>query len=180
MIKIPARDNLIMRSLTKSDAQKVFTTVDNNRTYLREWLPWVDATGSPTVTENVIAEWAAEYENKTDVVLGIFEQGEYIGNIGLHRIKSADNSGMIGYWLTASHQGRGIITDCVRALVSFGFHTLELNRIYIYCASANKKSRAIPERLGFVQEGVLQDGEYVNGTYYDRIVYSMVRRNWDN
>jgi len=177
-MQITVRDNLTMRSLTKSDAQKVYTAVDNNRAYLREWLPWVDTTTSPAVIENVVAEWAAEYENKTDIVLGIFEHGEYIGNIGLQRMKSANNSGMIGYWLAESYQGRGIMADCVRALVDFGFRTLELNRIYIYCALPNKKSRAIPERLGFVQEGVLQDGEYVNGVYYDLVVYGMVRRNW--
>jgi len=169
-----------MRSLTKDDALEVYAVVDSNREYLREWLPWVDTTDSPIVTENVIAEWATEYENKTDVILGIFEKGEYLGSIGLHGMKTANNSGMVGYWLAENHQGRGIMSDCVRALVNFGFHTLELNRIYIYCASENTKSRAIPERLGFLQEGMLQDGEYVNGTYYDRVVYGMVRRNWRN
>jgi len=179
MMQIFVRDNLVMRSLEKCDASKVYGAVDSNRAYLRAWLPWVDATDSPAVTENVIQEWENEYENKTDIVLGIFEQGEYIGNIGLNDLKKQNNSGMVGYWLAESHQGRGIITDCTRALVNYGFQTLELNRIYIYCASENVKSRAIPERLGFVQEGVLQDGECLYGKYHDLVVYGMVRRNWD-
>jgi len=167
-----------MRSLEKSDAPTVYTAVDNNRAHLRPWLPWVDATNAPAVTKSGITSWEKDYANKTDIVLGIFVGGEYAGNIGLHSIKSANNSGMIGYWLTESHQGRGIISDCTRTLVSYGFNNLELNRIYINCASKNIKSRAIPERLGFVHEGTMQDAEYVNGVYYDLIVYGMVRRDW--
>jgi len=85
---------------------------------------------------------------------------------------------MIGYWLAQNHEGRGIITDCTRAMVNYGFNTLKLNRIYIHCASENIRSRAIPERLGFIQEGVLQDAECVNGVYHDLIVYGMVKRKW--
>jgi len=174
------RDNLVMRSLQKSDALKVYATVDSNRNYLRTWLPWVDASDSPTVTEDAIATWEKNYDNKTGVALGIFEHGEYIGNIGLHDIKRSNHSSAIGYWLAESHQGRGIISDCVSALVNFGFHTLDLNWIYIHCAAGNKKSRAIPERLGFAQEGTFQDGECLYGVFHDLIVYGMVKRNWKN
>jgi len=167
-----------MRSLLGSDASTVYRVVDNNRAYLRKWLPWVDSTDSPAVTESVIASWEKDYDNGNDVVLGIFENGKYVGNIGLHSIKRPNRSGMVGYWLSENAQGRGIVTDCVRALMDFGFGTLDLNRIYVYCAADNTKSRAIPERLGFVQEGTLQDGEHLYGVYHDLIIYGMVKRNW--
>lgn len=175
---IYVRANLMMRSLAKSDVSKVFAVVDNNRDYLRTWLPWVDATDEPAVIENVIASWETDYENKRDVVLGIFENGDYIGNIGLHDLKHHNRSGMVGYWLAENRQGRGIITDCVRKLTDFGFNTLGLNRIYIHCAEENIKSRAIPERLGFVQEGILQDGECLYGIFHNLVIYGMVKRNW--
>ena len=167
-----------MRSLTKADVPEVYAVVDSNRAFLRTWLPWVDGTDSPAVTEKVIAEWEKDFENKSDIVLGIFENGEYIGNIGLHDLKSRNRSGMVGYWLAENRQGRGIMTDCVRELVNFGFDTLDLNRIYIHCAGGNKKSRAIPERLEFVHEGTLQDGECLYGTFHDLDVYGMIKRNW--
>jgi len=178
-MQISVRENLVMRTLTKQDATSVYTAVDSNRQHLRTWLPWVDGTDSPSITENVIAIWEKEYENKTDITMGIFEGDKYVGNIGLHGLKSPNNSGMIGYWLSEACQGRGIVTDCVRALINLGFYKLNLNRIYINCAKENKKSRAIPERLGFVKEGTLQDGEYVNGVYYDLIVYGKLSRNWN-
>ena len=126
---ISVRDGLIMRSLSQNDASKVYAVVDNNRNYLRTWLPWVDGTDSPAVTENVIASWEKDYEKKSDVILGIFANGEYVGNIGLHDLKRPNRSGMVGYWLAENCQGRGIITDCVRALTDFGFQMLGLNGI---------------------------------------------------
>lgn len=175
---ISVREKLIMRSLSKNDASEIYTLVNNNRAYLRTWLPWVDVTNSPVVTETVIGSWEKDFENKQDIVLGIFENGSYIGNIGLHNLKNSERGGMIGYWLAENNQGRGIITDCVRALINFGFYTLGLNRIYIHCAAENKKSRAVPERLGFVQEGTLQDGTLLYGAFHDLIVYGLVKRRW--
>jgi predicted acetyltransferase len=173
------RDNLFMRSRNKNDASKVYEVIDNNRNYLRKWLPWVDGTDSIAVIENVITEWEKNFNEKGEIVLGIYERGEYIGNIGLHDIKKHNRSGMIGYWITEKQQGRGIITDCVRAIANLGFHMLDLNRIYLYCTTENEKSKAIPERLGFVQEGTLQDGECLYGVFYDFYVYGMVKRNWN-
>ena len=180
MMLIFVRDNLIMRSLEKSDANKVYAVVNSNRDYLRNWLPWVDGIDSPADYENIIATWKKDCDNKNDIILGIFDCGKYVGNIGLHDLKSSNHSGMIGYWLAEDHQGRGIISDCVRALVDFAFHTLTLNRIYIHCAVDNKKSRAIPERLGFIQEGRLQDGECLYDVFHDLIIYGMVKSNWNN
>jgi len=174
------RKNLIMRTLSMSDVSAVYGVVDINRAYLRKWLPWVDSTDSPAVTESVIASWEKDYDNGNDVVLGIFENGKYVGNIGLHSLKRPNRSGMVGYWLSENAQGRGIVTDCVRALMDFGYGTLDLNRIYVHCAADNTKSRAVPEKLGFVQEGILQDGEHLYGVYHDLIIYGMVKRNWQH
>lgn len=177
-MKIHVRTDIVMQTLIPGDAGEVFKVINKNRSYLRTWLPWVDGTDSPEAVKNVAALWEKERESGTDLVLGIFKSGQYIGNIGLHDIKRSNNSGMIGYWLSENEQGKEIMTDCVRILADYGFSTLSLNRIYIYCAVKNLKSRAVPERLGFVLEGILQDGEFLYGEYFDLAVYGVVKRNW--
>ena len=175
---IQVRKDLCIRNLTEKDAIDVFETIDQNRTYLRKWLPWVDGTASHTTVAEVISFWEAERQNGSGEIYGIFLNDRYIGNIGLHDMKKPNRSGMIGYWLSQRYQGNGIMTDCVRVLINRGFYTLNLNRIYIHCATPNRKSRCIPERLGFTQEGVLQDGENLYGEYFDLVVYGLVKRNW--
>lgn len=175
---IYVRPGIGMRTMDRSSAQEVFDIIDLNRAYLRRWLPWADGTESSDIIKNVFGSWEKQREAGTDLVLGIFKNGKYIGNIGLHDMKKQNNSGMIGYWLAEKEQGSGIMTDSVRTLAHYGFSKLGLNRIYIHCASKNLKSRAIPERLGFVLEGRLQDGECLYGKYFDLMVYGTVKRNF--
>lgn len=176
---IKVRENLEMRTRTPDNADEVYAVVDSNRAYLRKWLPWVDGTDNVSVIEKVIASWEKEREAGTDYVFGIFKDSLYIGNIGLHDMKKTNKSGMIGYWLAENEQGGGIMTDCVRCLVNYGFDSLFLNRIYIHCADSNARSRAIPERLGFVLEGVLRDGECLYGKYFDLAVYGITKSEWE-
>ena len=173
---IQVRNNLIMRILTPADAGEVFSLIDRDREYLRQWLPWVDSTDSVGGRERTIAKWESKYAAGSDVILGIFKDERYIGNIGLHDIK--DGTAEIGYWLAEGEQGQGIMTDCVRALMSYGFRELELERIFIQCAQENTKSRGIPERLGFRETGRKKDAENLSGNAVDYIQYDMTRQDF--
>jgi len=69
------------------------------------------------------------------------------------------------------------MTLAVMEMLSIGFNDFSLNRIEIQCAIENTKSRAIPERLGFIQEGILRSSEKVNGQYFDHAVYGLLRND---
>ena len=175
---IKVRENLELRARVPEEAEENFALIDKNREYLRKYLPWVDNTRSPDDTRRTIEGWQKEFKEKSNIVLGIYLADKNIGNMGLHDINRKNNCAEIGYWLAEDYQGQGIITDCVLALTGYGFNELELNRIFICCVVENKKSRAVPERLGYIQEGILQDGECLYGVYHDKVIYGMVRRNW--
>ena len=178
IIKVREKDKLELRTLVSGNADEVFEVIDKNRDYLREWLPWVDGTKSPYNTRESIGRWKKGIKDKADYTFGIFSGGNYIGNMGVHNINTFSDSAMIGYWLSPEWQGKGIMTDCVRALTNYCFSELNLNSVHIACADANKKSRAVPERLGFVQEGILQDCLKYHGVYFDEVIYGVVKRNW--
>ena len=48
----------------------------------------------------------------------------------------------------------------------------------ILCATGNTRSRAIPERLGFTQEGIIRQAERFNDHYNDLVVYGMLASEW--
>jgi ribosomal-protein-serine acetyltransferase len=86
----------------------------------------------------------------------------------------------IGYWLSKELEGKGIITRSCKAVIDEGFKRLKLNRIEIRAAVENYKSQAIPQRLGFKQEGIIRQAEFVNNQFVDLYVYSMLKEEWES
>ena len=64
------------------------------------------------------------------------------------------------------------MTDCVRALTAYAFE-LRINTVAIHCAEGNNKSRAMPQRLGFTESGIIKDGENLYGITHDTVIYSL-------
>jgi len=67
---------------------------------------------------------------------------------------------------------------CERALVGYAFDVWKLNRLEIRAGTENYRSQRVPERLGFVNEGVVRDAERINGRYVDHVLYSVLAREW--
>lgn len=102
----------------------------------------------------------------------VIEDARIIGIVGFHGVCWDHHSTSIGYWLAESAQGRGTMTRAVQALVDHAFRVWRLHRVEIRAAVDNTRSRAIPERLGFTQEGVLRAAERIGDRYADQVVYA--------
>ncbi len=71
------------------------------------------------------------------------------------------------------------MTKALNALIQYGFEELGLNRIQIKVAVENKKSRALPERLGFTQEGIIRQAEWLYDHYVDHVMYGLLADEWN-
>lgn len=167
-----------VRPYLPSDAEALFTAIDRNRLHLRQWLVWVDDTHTVRDTEDFIAVSMEQFARDDGYNAGIFFDDTLIGAIGLHYINRHNLSTEIGYWLSKGYNGQGIMTAAVRAVTSHAFTTWNLNRVEIRAAAGNARSRAIPERLGFTQEGILRQWQNIYGTLHDIVVYSLLRSEW--
>ncbi|MYL58214.1 GNAT family N-acetyltransferase [Virgibacillus halodenitrificans] len=172
-------DDISLKLLEKQDAQELFILVDKNRNYLKQWLPWVDNMKQEEDYEPVIDMWLNQFSSHNGFQAGILYKGELTGMVGFHGIDRANKKTSIGYWLGESYQGNGIMTIAVKALIDQAFHEYGLNRVEIQCGVGNKKSRSIPERLGFNQDGLLRDAEYLYDHFHDCVLYSMLAKEWE-
>ncbi len=159
-------------------AQKLFALIDANRTYLREWLPWVDQERSVEDTQGFIRGALQQFANNEGFQMGIWYKEQLTGVIGYHSIDWIDRKVEIGYWLAESFQGKGLMTKACKTLVAYAFNELKLHRVEIHCATNNKRSYAIPERLGFQQEGIMRDAEWLYDHFVDLMIYSMLEDEW--
>lgn len=160
------------------DAEELFSVIDRNRDHLRQWLPWIPPEYSIEDSRRFLAENIAELANRESLTMVIRHRGALCGAIGLHRIEPRHRNTSIGYWIDQQHQGKGIVSAACRAIVTQGFRDFGLHRIEIRCATWNHRSSAIPRRLGFVEEGILREAEWLYDRWVDLRVFSMLAQDW--
>jgi len=156
----------------------MFALVERNRTELRAWLMWIDATR--TLGDAVrYAQFAqAQFDSHLAFDYAIRRNGELVGSIGLHGIDWGNRRSEIGYWLAPNARGFGVISRAVRALTTHAFTRFDLHRLEIRCVTDNAKSRAVAERLGYAFEGTLAEAYYLHGAFRNIALYSMTVGKW--
>jgi ribosomal-protein-serine acetyltransferase len=166
-------EDCYLRLLEESDAEELYRLVDVNRAYLAEWMPWAaDQTLEGTAAFIQAARRRMADRNGFELALVLDER--IIGAAGFTGVDWVARSTSIGYWLAEEHRGRGLMTRAVRALVDHAFGQMELHRVQIQAAEDNRRSRAIPERLGFHEEGILREAERVGDRYLDLVIYGLL------
>jgi ribosomal-protein-serine acetyltransferase len=164
--------------LEESDAEELFAFIDRNRAHLREWLPWLDDNTTIDDSRAFILHSKEQHFSNSGFQAGVWYENKLAGIIGYHPIDWQNRIVMIGYWLGKEYQGKGIMTESCRLLINYGFDEFNLNRVEIRCATGNSKSCAIPERLGFTNEGIVRDGEWLYDHFVDLSLYSMLATRW--
>ena len=177
-MKVQIDETLMLRQLKVREYQTMFDLVDKNREQLREWLPWVDYVTEAESYKKAIQAWIESNDANQSMTLGVYLEGHLVGMCGFNTIDLLNKRGAIGYWLAEGYNGQGIMTRAVRGLVDYGFKQLELHRVEISAGVENVKSRKIPERLGFEEEALLKEYEFLYDHFHDLVQYRMMKRDW--
>ena len=165
MFGYEVNEHVTLKILEEREAEQLFKLVDSNRDYLGEFLPFIQS--------------ALEQFTRCDGFhCGIWYDDELVGVIGLHYLDLVNKRTSIGYYLAKHFQKKGIMTACTKVLIRYVFEEFDINRVEIQMSTRNPKSKAIPERLGFTQEGVLRSNERLRGEFSDSYVYSLLREEY--
>ena len=164
--------------LEERHAEQLFALISQNRAQLRQWLGWLDGTTAVEDTKAFVRGSLQRFAYNNGFAAGIWYKGKLAGSIDFHSFDWTARQTAIGYWLAAGFEGKGIMTRSCRAMCDYAFGELGLNRVSIHAATGNSKSRAIPERLGFVQEGIARQSEWLYDHYVDLVAYSMLASDW--
>ncbi len=167
-----------LRLLEEEQTETLFALTDENREYLREWLVWVDNIESVSDTRRYIRSAVQQFNDDRGFQAGIWFQGNLAGIIGYQNLDWLNRSAAVGYWVGSAFQGNGLATNACGALVDWAFREWRLNRVEIRCAVENYRSRAIPERLGFREEGIAYQAEWLYDGFVDLVIYGVLARDW--
>lgn len=178
MIPLLSRTDVQVETIAPHHAEPLFRAIAQNRGHLGRWMSWSHATQSPDDCRTFIDASLRAQEATGALSLVLLQEGAVIGHIGQHGVNRQRGVCGVGYWLTASAQGHGIITDAARAVVSHAFAVQGLHRVEIHVATGNRRSSAVATRLGFRHEGTLREAELLQGVRHDVAVYGMLRQDW--
>lgn len=96
-----------------------------------------------------------------------------VGAIEL-RLDLSERRGELGYWIGAPFWGRGFATEAARALLSYAFEQLGLQRVEASYLPENEASGKVLEKLGLRREGVRRRCVVKDGVLRDLVVCSIL------
>lgn len=94
------------------------------------------------------------YERGEELALAVvrLDDGALVGAIGLAFARE-DGHAELGYWIGVPYWGQGYATEAARALVAYGFLSLELQRIHARHFASNPASGRVLRKIGMTHEG---------------------------
>lgn len=168
---------LRLRPFRESDAGALFV-LHSSAHVLRYWdsPPWTD----PSRAERFIASCRQLADDGTGARLAIDREsdGVFIGWCSLTGWNPHFRSARLTYCLDEAAWGHGYATEAARALLDWGFESLDLNRVQAEADTRNVASARVLEKVGFLREGTLREDCIVNGDVSDSWVFGLLRREW--
>ena len=180
MFHLTVNEDIELRLFAEKDADTILEIVKDNYEHLRPFLHWVTEDYSLESALEFIGQTQGAFADNTSQNYGIFYNEKLVGAISFVTFNWENKRTEIGYWIAGNYEGKGIITEACKALITYAFEELELNRIEIRCATENTRSRAIPERLNFKLDGVLRQSEWRHTRFLDMAIYSMLAEERGN
>lgn len=168
-------ERLMLRKFTKDDVRYVYrnwTSDDAVTKYLR-WPTHRDI----SVTERVLNEWIASYENPAfyQWAIELKSIGEPIGTISVVDMNEKLGIVHIGYCIGSKWWHQGITSEAFSAVIPFLFEEVGVNRIESQHDPNNPHSGNVMKKCGLKYEGTLRQADYNNQGIVDACMYSLLR-----
>ncbi len=102
-----------------------------------------------------------------------------IGDIGLMDIDWRTRAAEVGILIgEKSFWNQGYGSEAMRLMLKHAFDTLNLNRVFLRVYDHNPRAIRAYEKVGFVHEGRMRQARYYAGEYFDVLLMSVLRSEW--
>lgn len=184
---------LTLRQITHTDARFLFEEMKCSYHYLAAWASWV----KPDLT---LADQEAFCQRSHDAFLmghgatyGLWSNDvsesvskhiqstandtrTFVGTVGLSSIDWSIPSACLGYWGAEAIQGRGFISEAVRAVIRHFLEEMNFERLWLTCDVLNVASQRVAERSGMQREAMYRQARRnPQGALSDMFCYSIIR-----
>lgn len=146
---IPVTDSLSLRAVDERHVPELHQLVMKNQRWLQQSLSWpAEVTHEEETRRHVQGNVMLHQRGYAKMFL-LFLQEEIVGVLSFNQIEPINKTAYIGYWIDESHQGQGLLSQALQALMDYFARSGTVRRFVIKCRVANHKSNQVALRKVF-------------------------------
>jgi RimJ/RimL family protein N-acetyltransferase len=178
-------DRLVLRPYADSDARTLLDVSRRNKAHLSRFESdnLIMGIDSEDRAIEIITVMRSAWDRGEYYFVAMFEKqtGAWAGQVYVAPTDPTVPEFTIGYVADVDHEGRGFVSEAVRAIVRILFRDLDAHRIRSDCNEHNERSWKLLERCGFTREGHLRDNRRgKDGKLHGDYLYGLLRREFED
>ena len=120
--------------------------------------------------------YAALHDDRNTIMFAVEDEaGKLIGVVGLTYVDWKNRRAEVSIYIGDEVAwGKGYGLDALRTLCGYGFRTANLHKLYAEIFAFNEPSVGLFEKAGFILDGRKRQDQFVDGKYWDTLVYSLL------
>ncbi|MBM4357438.1 MAG: GNAT family N-acetyltransferase [Deltaproteobacteria bacterium] len=173
-------DRLILHLPGPEAASRMVHYYESNRAHLTPWEPpFPRGMFTNSFWQHRLSQNQQEYVGGQSMRLVLRRRTEPHGPIvGLANftqfVRGAFMACTLGYSMDEDSQGQGLMAEALRRALAHVFGDLGMHRVMANYMPINERSGRLLKKLGFNVEGYARDYLYINGSWRDHILTSLV------
>ena len=174
-----ATARLVLTAPRLDQAAAMLDFVTRNREHLKPWSPPTPPNFHTLAhLQEVVGKHTHAFESGSAFRFWISpndDLGQIIGSIGFSQVSRGPFcSCVLGYQIDREWEGRGLMSEALRAAIQYMFEDQKLHRIAANYRPENLRSGRLLAKLGFRIEGFAKDYLFIDGAWRDHILTSRV------
>ena len=187
LLDIPTRietDRLILRRYEPGDGAMYFAVGQKNHQHLQQFEAdnIILSAKTQEEAEITIRELNSDWIARNSFFLGAFDKQtlEFIAQIYIGVVNWELPEFEVGYFVDVDHQGKGFVTEAVKAALRFIFGYLKAQRVCLHTRDTNLPSQRVAERCGFTLEGHIRENKRdTDGTVSGDLYYGLLKSEYN-
>lgn len=175
-------ERLVLRAPRTADIGEIRRVLRHNRTHLAPWNPAPPPGQDPTsitAVSNMVLRHRRDWRTGRSFAFMAAlraEPSRIVAKILLSGVmRGAMHGAYLGYWTDVDHQGQGLGTEAIKAVLDFAFGPAELHRVQAAIMPHNVRSLRVIEKLGFRREGYAERYLQIAGKWEDHVLFARTR-----
>jgi len=165
---------LRLRKAHLDDAAAIYRySSDEEVTRYLRWGPHKGLSQTEAYLKGVVAGYAEGEDGPW--LIEEKQEMSVIGHVHLMDLSTAHSKAEVGIVLATRFQHRGYATEALKAVLTFAFDRLGLNRVEGLCVRENRAAARMMERAGMAREGILRGYYMQKGVFQDMAVHAILR-----